>query len=283
MKTGLAFLAALFCERSSSFPTAWRSAWSSARNARRVRGFSSLVGSPLFEEAARLEDQGFVPDAIDAFLRLAARPEASTAPGFERAYVELRLAHLFNDGRGDVEAAERHLRAALRLDPDQPNPALFNMLGFVLQSRGDSAGALGAFEDSAESDFYLALMGRGAGLESSLAPHLGESWDFARRNFPGKLQDRALFNGTRAVLDAAIRASPASPDAPPSSENLPPLVLECGVSYGKVGHSLAPPLPFYLKRARTRSCYFFSFLIFLATNMPPPKMLFRCPACSRTR
>ena len=123
----------------------------------------SIVGCTGFEEAVSLEAYGFVEDAIVAFEKLTKKhyllpslpPPSSPArcsplpvPLAELAYLRMRLAHLANDGLGDLRVAEGHLRAALQLDAKGTPAAVLDQLGMVLHTSGNIVDAVNCFEEA---------------------------------------------------------------------------------------------------------------------------------------
>lgn len=213
----------------------------------------SLVGSALFASACILEEQGFVPEAVLAFKALAVEAAAGVggvpAPKPERAYIELRQAHLAADGLAMLSVAAAHLRAALDLDPGAAAAAL-DFLGCTLQTdAGDLAAAAECFaragatpsgSEDPEVRFHRAvaadLSGVGFGDFSGVSAAAVESWRYAQAHFPGlhESSGRGLYNGTRAVLASAVAHA-----GPLLAGDRPTMVLEFGVSFGKSLRMLA--------------------------------------------
>ena len=123
-------------------------------------------------------------EAMDAFEALA-QDAWTISSSAEGAYVQLRLAHLANDGIGDLSRAEVHLREALRLDAQGTSAAVLDQLGMVLQTAGDLDSAIECFKKA------IAVIDRRHGVNHprSTAPrfHLAVAEDIhAMRSISGK-------------------------------------------------------------------------------------------------
>lgn len=212
-----------------------------------------MVGSAAFASACLLEEQGFVPEAVLAFKALALEAAVGVGgvpvPKPERAYIELRRAHLAADGLALLSVSAAHLRAALDLDPGAAAAAL-DRLGCTLQTDAGNLPAaadyfaLAAATPSGKTDpevrFHQAVVADlsdvGFGDFSGLSAAAVESWRYAQAHFPG-LQGssgRGLYNGTRAVLASAVAQA-----GPLLAGDQPTMVLEFGVSFGKSLRMLA--------------------------------------------
>lgn len=241
---------------------AWAPLYSNVRLSQRQRSEqrrstvapASVVGSVEFASACRLETEGFVPEAAEAFKALAydaavnCLGRVDSAPNHERAYIELRRGHLAVDGLGLLSDAAAHLRTALELDPGAA--ASLDFLGCILQTdTGDLTAAFECFAMATATpggannptiNFHKAvandLSQNGLGDFSGASLAAIESWRYAQAHFPGLLESsgKGLYNGTRSVLAAAIaHAEPLL-----TSQQLT-MVLEFGVSFGKSLRMLA--------------------------------------------
>lgn len=237
---------------------------SAIRNCNRnqpIGSHHSIVDSLLFKEAALLETEGFVDDAITAFKNISLTWKSKDTNRIELAYIELRLAHLENDGRGDLQKAESHLQKALILDP-VPSPTVLDQLGCVLATkmRSDAETVFKRASDALPKDphseslsgphFHLAVQRdlKYTSLSSTsqqnsfncvgLPSHMISSWQYAKLQFPqALLATGQLYNGTRSVLAAAVAC--ATPLIQSHMVGASSLVLEFGVSYGKSIRMLA--------------------------------------------
>mmetsp|Transcript_89032 Transcript_89032/g.172473 ORF Transcript_89032/g.172473 Transcript_89032/m.172473 type:complete len:433 (+) Transcript_89032:22-1320(+) len=220
---------------------------------------TSIIASPLFKQASLLETEGFVAPAIAAFQIISTKfIHASSA---ERAYIELRLAHLENDGHGNLVQAEVHLRNALSFDNEAPSAVIVDQLGCILATQkcdnvesvfrkavdllpsGSDLRHWGprfhlAVVQDLESQATWSLSSAASFASDGIPAEAIDSWEYARQNFnPDLLTTGVLYNGTRAVLAAAT--SFAAPLLQPSPSSQGGLVFEFGVSYGKSIRMLA--------------------------------------------